>query len=154
ELQRQERRLTQEEENLDRKTDQLDRREQRLGERERELDNARARVDELREQQRRELERISGMTQTEARELILKNVEDEVRAEAARKAREIVEETKEEAERRARKIISLAIQRLASDVVQESTVTTVPLPNEELKGRIIGREGRNIRAIEAATGVD
>src|ERR671932_1339085 len=101
-----------------------------------------------------ELERISGLTRDEARGQILERVEQEVRIEAARRAREIEAAAREEADDQARRIVTLAIQRLAADQCAETTVSVVPIPNEEMKGRIIGREGRNIRALESATGVD
>ena len=153
-LQRQERRIAQKEENLDRKAEALERRERTLANKEKEIEAIRNQVEELKRAQLRELERISGLSNAEAKELLLKSIEDEVRQDANRRVREIEAEAKEEAEERARRIIALAIQRLASDVVSETTVSTVPLPNDEMKGRIIGREGRNIRALENATGVD
>ncbi|MBX5451448.1 ribonuclease Y [Thermogemmatispora sp.] len=154
ELQRQERRLQQKEESLERKIEALEQRERRLQARERAVEEQRQEVEELKRQQQAELERISQLSEEEARELLLSRMEALVRAEASRRARIIEEEAREQAEARAREIITLAIQRCASDQVSEAVVSVVPLPNEEMKGRIIGREGRNIRALEAATGVD
>ncbi|MBI4758902.1 MAG: ribonuclease Y [Chloroflexi bacterium] len=154
ELQRQERRLQQKEENLDRKIEGIERRERTLTNREKELDQARQELDTLRKQQLKELERISGLTTSEAKDLLLQAIEAEVRQDASRKIREIELEAKEEGDRRAREIIAAAVQRYAADQVAETTVSVVPLPNDEMKGRIIGREGRNIRALENATGVD
>jgi ribonuclease Y len=154
ELQRQERRLQQKEESLERKIEALEQRERRLQARERAVEELRQEVEELKRQQQTELERISHLSEEEARELLLSRMEALVRTEASRRARIIEEEAREQAEARAREIITLAIQRCASDQVSEAVVSVVPLPNEEMKGRIIGREGRNIRALEAATGVD
>ncbi len=154
ELQRQERRLQQKEESLERKIEAFEQRERKLNARERSIEELRQEAENLKRQQQSELERISHLSEEEARELLLSRMENQVRAEAARRARIIEEEAREEAEARAREIITLAIQRCASDQVAEAVVSVVPLPNEEMKGRIIGREGRNIRALEAATGVD
>lgn len=153
-LQRQERRLQQKEENLDRKIEGIERRERAIAQKEREIDNLREEIDQVKREQLRQLERISGLTSEQAKEILLKAIEDEVREDAARRVREIEAAAKEEAERRAREIIVCAIQRCASDQVAETTVSVVPLPSDEMKGRIIGREGRNIRALESATGVD
>jgi ribonucrease Y len=154
EVQRQERRLEQKEQNLDRRLEDVDRRMQNLQLRDTEIERRLGEIEQLKLEQLRTLERVSGLTHDEARELIVKRVEDEVRDECARRARDIEAEAKQEAEARARKILSMVIQRYASEQVAESTVSVVPIPNEEMKGRIIGREGRNIRALEAATGVD
>jgi len=154
EIQRQEKRLQQKEENLDRKAEATEGREQALQAREREIEATGRRADELRAGQLRELERIAGMTSDEAREAIVGQVEQDVRDACARRLREIELEAAEAADARARRIIGTAIQRYSSDQVTESTVSVVHIPNEEMKGRIIGREGRNIRALEAATGVD
>ena len=154
ELQRQERRLLQKEETLEHRLEQVERREQGLRQREEELAAARSEVEALKHQQVLELERVSNLTRDEARDLILRRVEEETRELAARRIREIEQQAKEEAEMRARRILAIAIQRYAADQVAETTVSVVPIPNEEMKGRIIGREGRNIRALEAATGVD
>ena len=154
EIQRQERRLQQKEENLERKIDALEQRERKLTQRERSLDQTREEIEGLKRQQQLELERVAQMSEDDAKEVLLSRVEGLVREEAARRARMIEETAREEAEVRAREIITLAIQRCASDQVAEAVVSVVPLPNDEMKGRIIGREGRNIRALEAATGID
>ncbi len=154
EIQRNERRLFQREELLDKKSDALEQREATVSERETAVDRAEADVASLRDQQLRELEKISGLTMDAAKAMLLADVERDARHDAALLIRDIESKTKEEADRRARNIISLAIQRCAADHVAETTVSVVPLPNDEMKGRIIGREGRNIRALETATGVD
>jgi ribonuclease Y len=154
ELQRQERRLQQREESLERKIEALEQRERKLVGRERSLEQAQEELEVVKREQLKELERISQMTEEQAKEVLLTRIENEVRSEAARRIRAIEEEAREEADARAREIITLAIQRCASDQVAEAVVSVVPLPNDEMKGRIIGREGRNIRALEAATGVD
>ena len=154
ELQRQERRLQQKEESLERKIEAFEQRERKMQQRERAIDQLREEVESLKQQQQRELERVANMTQAEARDLLLSQIESQARMDATRRVRMIEEEAREEADGRAREIITLAIQRCASDQVAEAVVSVVPLPNEEMKGRIIGREGRNIRALEAATGID
>jgi len=154
EVQRQERRLQQKEENLDRKIEAVERRERTIQTREKEQEAIRAELDSAQKAQIKELERIGQLSVAEARELLLKSIEDEVREDASRRIRQIELEAREEGERRARDIMAVAIQRYASEQVAEATVSVVPLPNEEMKGRIIGREGRNIRALEQATGVD
>ena len=154
ELQRTERRLFQREESLEKKLDGLEQREKELNKRESGLEKAEADIAALRDQQMAELERISGLSMEGAREILLENVEREARHDAALLLRDIEAKTREEADKRARNIVSLAIQRCAADQVAETTVSVVPLPNDEMKGRIIGREGRNIRALETATGVD
>ena len=154
EIQRNERRIFQREENLDKKTDALDKREAAIANREAEIDSAEATIKTLYEQQIRELEKISGLTMDDARNMLLANVERETRHEAALMIRDIESKAKEEADKKARNVISLAIQRCAADHVAEATVSVVALPNDDMKGRIIGREGRNIRALETATGVD
>lgn len=151
---KQEERLQRKEENLDRKLDGTERRERQLNGRERQIETLHQEADQLRNQQRSELERISQLSQEEARTIILQRVEAEAREDAARRYREMERSLKEDADKQARKIIGMAIQRSASDYVAEVTVSTVALPSEELKGRIIGREGRNIRAFEQITGVD
>ncbi|MCL4465000.1 MAG: ribonuclease Y [Chloroflexi bacterium] len=153
-LQRQERRLQQREENLDRKVESTERRERAIQQREKDIEAIRSEAEGLKKLQRLELERISGLTQAEARETLLLDIEEEVKQDAQRRVREIEHEAKAEADRRARSIVALAIQRCAADQVAETTVSVVPLPSDEMKGRIIGREGRNIRALESATGVD
>lgn len=154
EVQRQERRLQQKEENLDRRIEGLEKRERALTQREEELETHRARVDELIAEQRRELERVAGLSQEEAAEIFLRSVESEMREQANKLVRQIEAQAREDADERARRLITTSIQRWASDQVSESSVSVVPLPSEEMKGRIIGREGRNIRALEMATGVD
>lgn len=154
EMQRMERRLVQKEESLDRKVESLERKEENLTRKERELEKSQAALNEIHAKQVAELERISGLTSEEARNILLSNVEQETRQDAAKLIREIEVETKQEADKRAREILSTAIQRVAADHVAESTVSVVPLPNDEMKGRIIGREGRNIRTLETLTGID
>jgi ribonucrease Y len=153
-LAKQEERLQRKEENLDRKLEGLERRERQVQSRERQIEQLQQEAEQLRGRQRVELERISALSQEEARAIILQKVEAEARDDSARKIREIEQGAREEADKTARKIIGLAIQRCASEYVAEVTVSTVALPSEELKGRIIGREGRNIRAFEQITGVD
>lgn len=154
ELQRLERRLSHKEENLDRRLAQLERKEEALNRQAAELERMQAEASELIQRQRAELERISGLTAEQAREYLLKTVENEVRHDMAVMIREIEQEAKDEAEKRARNVIGLAIQRYAADHVSEATVSVVSLPSDDMKGRIIGREGRNIRTLEALTGVD
>ncbi|HWQ98674.1 MAG TPA: ribonuclease Y [Clostridia bacterium] len=154
EIQRNERRIFQREEILDKKTDSLDKREAALANRETEIEGVEQSVKALYDQQIHELEKISSLSMEDARNMLLANVERETRHEAALLIRDIESKTKEEADKRARNIITLAIQRCAADHVAEATVSVVALPNDDMKGRIIGREGRNIRALETATGVD
>jgi ribonucrease Y len=154
EIQRQERRLQQKEENLNRRLQELDRREGEVQGRDREIDARERQADELRVTQALELERLSGLTADEAREVIVAQVEQTVRDVCVRRTRELELEATEQAEQWARKIIGTAIQRYSNDQVSESMTTVVPLTSEEMKVRILGREGRNIRAIEAATGVE
>ncbi|NLO82616.1 MAG: ribonuclease Y [Clostridiales bacterium] len=154
EIQRSERRLQQKEENLDKRAELLEQREDNLNAKQKEIQKMREEVEELYNQQLSELERISRLTTDQARELLLKNVEKELTHEIAVKIREYENRFKEEADRKARNIIALAIQKSAADHVAESTVSVVELPNDEMKGRIIGREGRNIRTFETATGID
>ena len=149
-----ERRLQQKEEATDKKTETLERRERTLQGREKELDTIRAELEGAHDRQVRELERVAGLSTDEAKKLLLDEIETEVREIASRKIRQIEQETKEEANRRAMHILATAVQRCAPDYVAESTVSVVPLPSDDMKGRIIGREGRNIRALEAATHVD
>ncbi|HCF85740.1 MAG TPA: ribonuclease Y, partial [Ktedonobacter sp.] len=154
ELQRQERRIQQKEESFDRKVDALEQRERKLAATERRLEQSQEELEKLKRQQLGEIERIAQLSVEQAQELLLSRIEDQVRTEAAQRVRLIEEQAREEADTRAREIITLAIQRCASDQVAEAVVSVVPLPNDEMKGRIIGREGRNIRALEATTGVD
>ena len=154
ELQRTERRLFQREETLDKKIEAVEQREELLNQRVTAMDAKESEIEALHAQQRQELERISGLTADAAKEMLLANVEQDARHDAALLIRDIEQKTKEEADKKARNIVTLAIQRCAADHVAEATVSVVPLPNDEMKGRIIGREGRNIRALETATGVD
>lgn len=154
EMQRLERRLLQKEETLDRKLESLEKREETLLKKDQELSQLRGQLNELMEKQTAELERISGLTTEEARELLLNNVREEVKREAAMIIKEAEAQARETAEKRAREIVTTAIQKCAADIVAETTVSVVPLPNDEMKGRIIGREGRNIRTLETLTGVD
>lgn len=154
EMARQERRLVQKEESLDRKHESVERKEEQMANKEKRIDETQAQIDRLLKAQVSELERISGLTMEDAKNIILTNVEQEVRHETAQLIKEIETQAKEEADKKAREIISLAIQRCAADHVAETTVSVVTLPNEEMKGRIIGREGRNIRALETLTGID
>ena len=154
EAQRLEQRIASKEENLDRKLEAQDRRDQELANQRQQLEQHRAEVDELRQRQLREIERVAGLSSEEARELLLLELDKEIREDAARRLRLIEAETKEKADLRSRQILATTMQRLMTDVVSESTVSVVPIPSDDMKGRIIGREGRNIRALEAATGVD
>ncbi len=154
ELQRLERRLLQKEETLDRKLESLEKREESLLKKDQEISQMKASLDELLQKQASELERISGLSKEEARELLLNNIKDEVKHEAALIIKEAETQAREEAEKRAREIVTQAIQKCAADIVAETTVSVVSLPNDEMKGRIIGREGRNIRTLETLTGVD
>ncbi|GKU78702.1 ribonuclease Y [Paenibacillus sp. L3-i20] len=154
EAQRQERRLLQKEESLDKKLEALERKEETVANKEKRIEETQEQIDSIYKQQLSELERISSLTMEDAKSIILTNVEQEVRHETAQMIKEIEQQAKEEADKKARNIISLAIQRCAADHVAETTVSVVTLPNEEMKGRIIGREGRNIRALETLTGID
>ena len=153
-LQRQERRLLQKEENLDRKIDSFEKKEEHLALKETKLNESQAKVDELYQKQLGELERLSGLSTEDAKKELLLSVEEEVKHESAMMIKELEQQAKDEADRKAREIISLAIQRCAADHVAETTVSVVALPNDEMKGRIIGREGRNIRTLETLTGID
>lgn len=154
ELQRMERRLMQKEESLDRKTEAIEKKEDVLTKKENEAERIKQELSQTYNKQVAELERISGMTSEEARQTLLADVEKEMQHEAAKLIKDIEDKAKEEGEKRAREIISLAIQRCAADHVAETTVAVIPLPSDEMKGRIIGREGRNIRAFETLTGID
>lgn len=154
ELQRHERRVIQKEESLERKLEAAERREQNLANKEKEAESLRAHLEELKKKQLQQLETVSRMSSTEAKEFLIKEMEDEVREEMNRRLRDMEAKLKEEADERARDILSIAIQRNATDAVSETTVSVVPLPSDDMKGRLIGREGRNIRALEQATGVD
>lgn len=152
--QRLERRLQQKEEYLDKKADNIEKKEEQVLNKLKSVDEKLKEVDSIKSQQFKLLEKISGFSIEQAKEHLLKNLEDELVHEKAIKIMDIVQQTKEESEQKAREIISLAIQRFAADHVAEATISVVPLPNDDMKGRIIGREGRNIRAIETLTGVD
>lgn len=154
EIQRLERRLLQKEEALDRKLENLEKREETLLKRDQETAQIKTHLDELVKKQVEELERISGLTTEQAKELLLNNIKEEVKHEVALIIKEAENRAKEEAEKRAREIVTHAIQKCAADIVAEPTVSVVSLPNDEMKGRIIGREGRNIRTLETLTGVD
>lgn len=154
EVQRIERRLQQKEETLDRKLESLERRDESLNKKEAELEKIHQDLDNLHVKQREELERLANLSSEEARTLLLRDIETEIRHEAAQLIKDIENEAKETANRKAREVISQSIQRIAADHVAETTVSVVSLPNDEMKGRIIGREGRNIRALETLTGVD
>ncbi len=154
EISKAERRLNQKEDSIDRKLENIEKKEESITNKERSITNKQQEADRLVKKQLAELEKISGYTVDEAREIILQKVEAEARSDAAVLYKEIETKAKEEADKKAKEIITGAIQRCAADHVAESTVSVVPLPNDEMKGRIIGREGRNIRAIENATGID
>jgi len=154
EVQRREERLLVREEAIEGKLITLDRRESGLEEREAAADATRRELDQSTEEQRRRLEQIATMTAVEAKSLLMKQVEEEAKRDAMGLVRDLEQQAREEAERRARKIVTLAIQRVASEQTSESTVAVLPLPSDDMKGRIIGREGRNIRAFEAVTGVN
>ena len=154
EISKQERRLQQKEDTLDKKADAFERKEEELNKRLAKVTETQAEADEIKRQQTVTLEKISGLTQDEARQFLLQSVENDVRHDAAMKIKEIEAQLKDEAEEKAREVIATAIQRCAADHAAETTVSVVALPNDEMKGRIIGREGRNIRTLETITGVD
>ncbi len=154
EQQRAERRLQQKEESLDKKVEQLEKKDEALNLKSKQVDEKLADLDKVHEQQMEELRKISGMSQEEAKAQLLNNLESEIKHEAAIMAKEIQDKAKEEADKKAREIVAGAIQRCAADHSAETTVSVVNLPNDDMKGRIIGREGRNIRALETLTGVD
>ncbi len=154
ELQRLERRFSQKEEKMERKLEYVERRERELGNREKDIDNLRNEIEGIKVQQLQQLERVSGMSSDEAKQELMQAIELEISEEASRRVREWEIRIKDDINDRAREILSTTIQRCATDVVSETTVSVVPLPSDEMKGRLIGREGRNIRALEQATGVD
>jgi ribonuclease Y len=154
EIQRQERRAQQKEENLDRKLESLENKEDKLTKKNKQAEDRLNEAEDIKKQQLEKLERISGFTAEQAKEYLLNHFESELMHEKAVKLRDIEQQTKDEADSTAREVISMAIQRCAADHVSEATISVVPLPNDEMKGRIIGREGRNIRTIETLTGVD
>ena len=154
EISRQERRIEQKENNLDKKTDVLDKKEEKLNQRIKELEVQNNEVAEIKQKQTEILEKISGLSVEEAKDYLLKNIEAEVRHESAIMIKDITDRAKDEADKKAKAIITTAIQKCAADHVAEATVTVVALPSDEMKGRIIGREGRNIRTLETLTGID
>ncbi len=154
EMQRQERRIQQKEESVERKLDSLDKKEEAVVQKNKAAENRLAEAETIKRSQLEVLEKISGLTSDQAKAYIINSLDNELVHEKAVKIMDFEQKTREESEKKAREIISLAIQRVAADHVSESTVSVVPLPNDEMKGRIIGREGRNIRAIETLTGVD
>lgn len=154
EAQRAERRLQQKEENIDKKADAIEKREQSLTAKEESLNKLKTEISKLNEQRLQELERISGLTSEQAKDYLLKIVEEEVKHETAVMIKEMESRAKEEADKKAKEYVVSAIQRCAADYVSESTISVVQLPSDEMKGRIIGREGRNIRTLETLTGVD
>ena len=154
ELQQLEKRLVHKEENLDKKNSAIEQKEEQLQRKMDKVERTREDVEALREKQLQELERISGLTLTEAKQYLLKTIEEEVKHESAIMIKEIEAKTKLEADKKAKEIITNAIQKCAVDHVVDTTVSVVPLPNDEMKGRIIGREGRNIRTLETLTGID
>ncbi|MGF7143985.1 ribonuclease Y [Anaerotaenia torta] len=154
ELQRYEKRVLTKEETLDRKTEALEKKDARLTAKEAELDKVRQEAEEFHSKQLQELEKISGLTSEQAKEYLIKTVEDEVKHETALLIKDLESKAKEEAEKKAKDYVVTAIQRCAADHVAETTISVVQLPNDEMKGRIIGREGRNIRTLETMTGVD
>src|SRR5919106_303093 len=154
EIEKKEDRIAQRETTLDSRANSLDRKEQTVEQKESELERAQTKLKGLEERIRGELERVAGMTAQDARQSLIEQIEDEAKREAMTIVRDIEAQAREEGDRRARKIIAICMQRVASELTSEATVTTVTLPSEEMKGRIIGREGRNIRAFEAATGTN
>ena len=154
EAQRNERRLQRKEEQVDRRQENFEKRERGLADKETQIDEVRAQVDELRSEHLRELERVSELTLDQGRELLLSRLEEEISIESSRRVREAEESVREESTERAYKIMAQSMQRYANEVVSEMTTSVVTLPNDEMKGRLIGREGRNIRALENATGVN
>lgn len=154
EVEKSERRILQREENIEKKLENIERREDGLSKRERSMNEKHQKIDEYLAKQVEELEKISGYTQEEAKQILLDEVEKDIRKDASTMITQVETEAKDEADKRAREIVTMAIQRCAADQVAETTVSVVPLPSDDMKGRIIGREGRNIRAIETLTGVD
>ena len=154
EIQRSERRVVQKEENLDKKLESIERREAGFAAKEEEINKQKAQVAKLNEEWLQELERISGLTSEQAKEYLLKTVEEDVKLDTAKLIKEMEHRAKEEADKKAKEYVVTAIQKCAADHVAETTISVVQLPNDEMKGRIIGREGRNIRTLETLTGVD
>ena len=154
EIQRSERRVVQKEENLDKKLESIERREAGFAAKEEEINKQKAQIARLNEERLQELERISGLTSEQAKEYLLKTVEEDVKLDTAKLIKEMENKAKEEADKKAKDYVVTAIQKCAADHVAETTISVVQLPNDEMKGRIIGREGRNIRTLETMTGVD
>lgn len=154
EIQRSERRIVQKEENLDKKLESIERREAGFAAKEEEMNKQKAQIAKLNEERIQELERISGLTSEQAKEYLLKTVEEDVKLDTAKLIKELENKAKEEANKKAKDYVVTAIQKCAADHVAETTISVVQLPNDEMKGRIIGREGRNIRTLETMTGVD
>ena len=154
EIQRSERRVVQKEENLDKKLESIERREAGFAAKEEEINKQKAQIAKLNEERLQELERISGLTSEQAKEYLLKSVEEDVKHDTAKLIKELENKAKEEADKKAKDYVVTAIQKCAADHVAETTISVVQLPNDEMKGRIIGREGRNIRTLETMTGVD
>ena len=154
EIQRSERRVVQKEENLDKKLESIERREAGFAAKEEEINKQKAQIAKLNEERLQELERISGLTSEQAKEYLLKTVEEDVKLDTAKLIKEMENKAKEEADKKAKDYVVTAIQKCAADHVAETTISVVQLPNDEMKGRIIGREGRNIRTLETLTGVD
>ena len=154
EIQRSERRVVQKEENLDKKLESIERREAGFASKEEEINKQKAQIAKLNEERLQELERISGLTSEQAKEYLLKTVEEDVKLDTAKLIKEMENKAKEEADKKAKDYVVTAIQKCAADHVAETTISVVQLPNDEMKGRIIGREGRNIRTLETMTGVD
>ena len=154
EISRQEKRIVQKEENLDRKLDSLEKKEISLQKKENRIDQTQQEIDQMYVEQKSELERIAQLTTDEAKSILMSELEEELKHEKAIRIKDYEQQIRDEADKKARDILSLAIQRCASDHVAETTISVVTLPNDDMKGRIIGREGRNIRAIETLTGVD
>ena len=154
EIQRNERRIVQKEENLDKKIEAIEKREASYAVKEEELKKQKIEISKLNEQRLQELERISGLTSEQAKEYLLKTIEEDVKLDTAKLIKEMENKAKEEANKKAKDYVVTAIQKCAADHVSETTISVVQLPNDEMKGRIIGREGRNIRTLETMTGVD
>ena len=151
EIQRSERRVVQKEENLDKKLESIERREAGFAAKEEEINKQKAQIAKLNEERLQELERISGLTSEQAKEYLLKTVEEDVKLDTAKLIKEMENKAKEEADKKAKDYVVTAIQKCAADHVAETTISVVQLPNDEMKGRIIGREGRNIRTLETMT---
>ncbi|MCR4693731.1 MAG: Rnase Y domain-containing protein, partial [Pseudobutyrivibrio sp.] len=154
EIQRSEHRISQKEENLEKKLEACDKRESEFARQEQQLNKQREEVAKLNQQRVQELERISGLTSDQAKEQLLKSVEEDVKLDAAKLIKETLAQAKDEADKKAKEIVVNAIQKCSADHVAETTISVVQLPNDEMKGRIIGREGRNIRTLETMTGVE